>query len=252
MKQFLLTFITIASLYNTAISGENRATNAISLNDEATAIQSISNSSIGIPQTTNEGDTLIIFFDVPALFESEGVNASRDTLKVSMGFRTNSTGVGIEVTIIRPFLDDTTFDVSNKANYSLGTIPFIENTTDSIKIIVNQGALVLNASGFRIYSIDGASNSSSFNSPTVITDIKDGLFNDENVHITNPVSNGLLTIHLPSDARSTEVELLSLEGNTVLSQEISPSHRTIDVSGLKGLYLLREVSTGSIKKIIIK
>ena len=82
-------------------------------------------------------------------------------------------------------------------NYAVGKISFVENKIDSIKIIVESGSrLMLSANGIR------ANN-------TVITDIKKKNA-DGGASIINPVTNGFLTIDLPTDVPSAQVDLVSL------------------------------------------
>ena len=239
MRRFIqlniLSFILIHSL---SFAGENRATTNILLTEEGSQV--LSNASIGIDDNTNVGDTLIIFFEADEVLEPDGEDAVVDTFKVDVVFRTHHNATASNLRVIRPLKDDTTLSVVASENYTVGKISFVENTVDSIKIIVESGSrLMLSANGIR------ANN-------TVITDIKKNLFGDGGASIINPVTNGFLTIDLPADVSFAQVDLVSLQGELITSKSITSTDNSLDVSQLSGVYILREQSTGSFKKIIIQ
>jgi len=90
---------------------------------------------------------------------------------------------------------------------------------------------------------------------TVISNSGRDLFASEGgVSVGNPSQNGILTIQMEQDVSQLSFELLSLDGTVVLEEKLEEvgSH-PLDVSTLKaGLYILRELTTGSTKKIMVQ
>jgi len=119
---------------------------------------------------------------------------------------------------------------------------FVEGETDTLRVIVTAGLLSLDNLFIR------SSNA------TVVANLgfENQFFEDENVTISNPVENGLLTISVPENTSSATVALVSLDGSIIETKEITSKDNSINVESLNGVYYLRELTTGSTKKIIIK
>ena len=128
------------------------------------------------------------------------------------------------------------------------TVDFSISATDQVRLVFKITGVTQNeftTARFRIYN----------NLMTVgtITDATADVFANGNASVANPVSNGLVEINdLPNDFASV-VQLVSLDGNIITSKTITAAENTFDVSDLEsGLYLLRDVATGSARKIMIK
>ncbi len=90
---------------------------------------------------------------------------------------------------------------------------------------------------------------------TVISNTERDLFASEGgVAVSNPSHDGTLSIEISDDVSQLSLALLSLEGTTVLQEQLEGAgNHTLDVSKLNtGLYILRELTTGSTKKIMIQ
>jgi len=81
-----------------------------------------------------------------------------------------------------------------------------------------------------------------------------GIFDNDEISVINPVTSDEITIiGLSKEVGLVPVVLTTLEGNVVISQSISRSQNSIDVSQLDaGVYLLKELISGSSKRIIIQ
>ena len=119
---------------------------------------------------------------------------------------------------------------------------FVEGEVDTLLVIVTAGLLSLDHMYIR------STNA------TVVTNLgeENHFFEDGNVVISNPVQDDQLTIGLPTDISSATIALVSLEGRLIETKDITANDNSFDVSNLQGMYFLRELSTGSMKKIIIK
>ena len=116
---------------------------------------------------------------------------------------------------------------------------FIEGEIDTIKIVVTDGLFSLNNITIR------STNA------TVVTDIGQSFFAEKGIHIPNPMVNDQLIIPLPAGIPSLEVSLMSLDGQNIISKEITAYSNSIDVAELKGVYILKEYHKGTYEKIVI-
>jgi len=90
---------------------------------------------------------------------------------------------------------------------------------------------------------------------TVITNNEQDLFAlGGSLSVSNPSQDGILAIQMEQDVSQLSLELLSLDGTVVLEEQLEEAgSHNLDVSFLNtGLYILRELTTGSTKKIIIQ
>jgi len=134
------------------------------------------------------------------------------------------------------------------SNIFFSNIKLVENTIDTI-LITNTSAnvnLLIDVMVIRT-SYCGASCQ-------VISNIKGDLFGEANILITNPLKGETLELfNIPSDIHSIDLELLSLQGEVLLSKSITHDDSKVDISSLKaGLYVIRDTKTGSSKKIVVE
>jgi len=194
-----------------------------------------------------------IFFPVTVAGEiipSSSPNGLRDTLTldIAVGYWGRFTDWSLATT-------NAYFTIKNKFNsYSYSNISrnaagsassydqfkFVEGEADTIMVIVTAG----------LFSLDHMKITST--NATVLTNAGAGVFEDENTLVTNPVVDGQLIINIGELAESATVALFSLDGQLIDSKEISATDNTFDVSALSGMYLLRDMRTGSMKKVVIK
>jgi len=147
------------------------------------------------------------------------------------------------------------FTISNKYNaytyedqsIELGTsevyneFKFVEGETDTVRIVVTDGLFTLN----RIYI-------RSTNATVISNSGNEDYFAEKGIHIVNPVVNDQLTINLPTEIPSMNVSLMNLEGQELVAKQITAYDNTMDVADLKGVYILREHTQGTYKKIVIQ
>jgi len=170
-----------------------------------------------------------------------------DTVRSNLFIRAYVSSGTTEVTVSANNGTSKTFDVSLTSEGNViknGTIDFYEGDTTTITV---KNTSTTNSVTFTRLIFQTGSKTS------VISDANYGLFQQEGVSVSNPVSNGTLYInHLPTDFGSATVELINLEGTLMLSKTITQNDASIDVSSLNsGVYLLREAETGFAKKIVI-
>ena len=198
-------------------------------------------------------DTIIFPVTIAGeIIPSTGINASNDTLtiEIAVGYwgNTNNTAnpstSNTDFTIKNRFAS---YEYTNQSRSSGGSsklydeFKFIEGETDTVMIIVTAGTFVLDNMYIR------STNA------TVISNAGDGLFDENGATISNPVVGGELSIQLPNDISSASVALLSMEGKVIETKEVTTANNSFDVSKLKGgMYFLKDLSSASVKKVIIK
>jgi len=211
-----------------------------------------SNDNLQVAGLSNAAGPDTAFFPVTVAGEitpSSGVNTSHDTLtiEVAVGYWGNKNSsirtLEADYTIKNRYAS---YAYTNQSRNTAGAselydeFKFVEGETDTVMLIVTAGRLALD----RIYV--RASNA------TVISDASDDLFGKNGATVSNPVTDGDLSILLPSDISSTNIALLSMEGRIIETKEITATNNSFDVSRLKGMYFLKDLSTASFKKVIIK
>jgi len=173
-----------------------------------------------------------------------------DTLVIDITLRLFDGNSGTE-----SFVTDATLSYLNKydsyeytdLNISGGTnfthsFKFVENQIDTIKVVIASGDIAID----RFYI-----NSTG---QEVVSNVYTDLFGEYGVNFQNPVKAKQLSFfQFPSDFRATDISLISMEGQVVLSKHITSANHSIDLSHVPaGLYLMRDETTGSSKKLMIK
>ena len=153
---------------------------------------------------------------------------------------------GAQITVAYPFNTTIVSDASGTGTgYQIPAYQKIKFREDSVYTvtITNTGATIVRFDWYNIINNGGS----------VISNLGSDLFEEGKVSLTNPVLNGNLTISLVEGLESLTFELVSMEGERVMSETITNTNHSIDVSSLRsGLYLLRETNSGSVKKLMIK
>ena len=208
------------------------------------------NTALHVANVTSTNDTVYFPVKVEGIIPSDAQDTDFDTLKVNIAIR--AYGVSSSPTTATTDADFIYFNKYDSYEYTDFTktgggvslyqsFRFVENQTDTIKVVLTAGQL-----SFDRFEIG-------YGSKEVISNTSYELFKDSETKIYNPVSDGMLEIVLPSDITSAELVLFSLEGELVMSNTITTSENRIDVSSLsKGMYLLTDKKTGSTKKIVIQ
>jgi len=192
-----------------------------------------------------------IFFPVTIdgeVYPTDGSNGSKDTLKLEIavgywGFNSilNTTDANFTVKNKIESYNFTGISRDERGtNEEYNEFSFVEGEVDTIKVIVTAGIFTLDRMYIR------STNAS------VISNAEEGLFDGDGAIVNNPVTNGELSIQLSSDITSATIALLSMEGKVIETKEITSTNNSFDVSQLKGMYFLKDISTGNFKKIIIK
>ena len=196
-----------------------------------------------------------IFFPVTIdgeVYPTDGPNGSKDTLtlEIAVGYwgNINTTNASLvtsnaDFTIKNKFASYTYTDQSRTSGGSselYDEFKFIEGEIDTVMVIVTDGFLSLDHMYLR------STNA------TVISNANNDLFGVNGATIRNPIENGELLIQLPKEVSSATVALLSLEGQIIETKEITATNNSFNVSTLKGMYILKDLSTSSVKKLIIK
>jgi len=196
-------------------------------------------------------DTIIFPVTIAGeIIPSTGINASNDTLtiEIAVGYWGNNNSeirtLDADFTIKNKFASYEYTDQSRNQRGSSALydeFKFIEGETDTVMVIITAGVFTLDHMYIR------STNA------TVISNAGDGLFDENGATISNPVVDGELSIQLPNDISSASVALLSMEGKVIKTKEITTANNSFDVSYLKGgMYFLKDLSTASVKKVIIK
>jgi len=139
------------------------------------------------------------------------------------------------------------YDRSNEGTESIPSanrlFKFVEGETDTLVFVNNSNQDIYT----RLFQMRPGSQK-------VISDKGNDLFKNSDFGIVNPVKDGTLNLSIDKDA-VFNFELLTMDAMTVLSKTISGGEERyrLNVSSVKkGMYLLRESKSGSIRKIIIQ
>ena len=208
------------------------------------------NTALHVANVTSTNDTVYFPVKVEGIIPSDAQDTDFDTLKVNIAIRAYGvSSIPTTATTDAYFTYFNKYDSYEYSNFSKTNggvslyqpFKFVENQTDTLKIVLTAGQL-----SFDRFEIG-------YGSQEVVTNSAQPLFGDQGANVNNPVSDGMLAIGLPSDVTSAELLLFSLEGELVMSQTVTTSENRIDVSSLsKGMYLLTDKKTGSTKKIVIQ
>jgi len=134
------------------------------------------------------------------------------------------------------------------SNVFFSNVKLVENTIDTI--------LITNTSANVSITVDVMVIRTSYCGALceVISNIQGDLFGEGNVLITNPLRGETLELfNIPSDVSAIALELLSLQGDVLLSKNITHDDSSLDISTLNaGIYIIRDTNTGSTKKIVVE
>ena len=192
------------------------------------------------------GDYVTFNFTIPKFTATPDSDADTVVLMFRPIFTNNEDGVaGAQITTEYPFQTVVSDASGTGTNYQVPAfegIKFREDSTYTITI-TNTGTTVVYNRWFNINNTGGS----------VITNLNSDLFSKGEISPINPVIDGNLMVSLTDNIQSVTLELISMEGISVISKTITTTDNNIDVSGLKtGLYLLRDINSGSVTKLMIK
>ena len=184
------------------------------------------------------------------IYPTDGPNGEKDTLRleIAVGFWGLHTNYSIATTEA-DFTIQNKFESYSYTNQTRNTqgaskvydeFTFVEGDVDTVKVIVTAGLFSLDRLYIRSSNVSVLSNASQ------------GIFDQSNAVVNNPVVGNLMTINLPQDVTTTTISLLSLDGQVIETKHITKTDNSFDVSNLSGIYLLRELSTASVKKVVIE
>jgi len=186
------------------------------------------------------------------IFPESSSDITNDTLtiEIAVGYWGNGSNATIK-TLNADFTVKNRYDSYDYVNQSRNTggssilydkFKFVEGKIDTLLVVVTGGLLSLD----RLYI--RSSNA------TIVTNLgfENNFFENENVTIKNPVENGLLSINLPEDISSTTIALIGIDGRVIETKEVTTYDNHFNVENLNGVYYLKELVTGSTKKIIIR
>jgi len=142
------------------------------------------------------------------------------------------------------FGDDLTYNKTQEEIVTLtddDAFKFVEGEIDTLVFVNNSNQVAF----VRLTQLSATS-------AEVISNIDEDLFKDQYISFTNPTTNGMLSVFSKNDF-SMEIELIAMDGHIVSTKTLNNNDNSLDVSSLKaGLYLLRDKTTGSIQKVMIK
>jgi len=231
---------------NTIASVENNS-GYITYSDAFTISQNIF---LHYTSSSAGNDTIYFPVTVGEIIPDTEEDTDVDTLAIDIALRLFHGNSGTE-----SFVTDASFTYSNKydsyeytdlsilgGNNFYQTFKFVENQVDTIKVITTSGDITLD----RIYV-----NSTG---QEVISSLQSDLFGEHGVSFQNPVQAKQLSFsQFPSDFVATDISLISMEGQVVLTKHITLSDNSIDLATIpSGLYLMRDETTASSKKLMIK
>ncbi len=193
------------------------------------------------------GDYVTFNFTIPSFTAAPNTDADTVELEFRPIFQNQEDGVsGAQITVAYPFNTTIVSDASGTGTgYQIPAYQKIKFREDSVYTvtITNTGATTVKFDWYNIVSNNGS----------IISNLGSDLFEEGKVSLNNPVLDGDLTISLVESIKSITLELISMEGISVISKTITTTDNNIDVSGLKtGLYLLRDINSGSVTKLMIK
>jgi len=192
------------------------------------------------------GDYVTFDFTIPSFTATP--NTEQDTVELLFRpiFQNEEDGVsGAQITTEYPHTTIVSDASGTGTGYQIPAYQKIKFREDSVYTvtITNTGATIVRFDWYNIINNGGS----------VISNLGSDLFEEGKVSLTNPVLNGNLTISLVEGLESLTFELVSMEGERVMSETITNTNHSIDVSSFtSGLYLLRETNSGSVKKLMIK
>jgi len=226
-------YVDLSTFAGTAVSGSRLDNNEVYYSYSANVTGTGSSTTI-----VNAGDTVFLHYTVGNINDAaiQGSSTGNDTLELDLAFVSWRETTDASYTISYN-LGSYFYTNINGVHSSYDTYKFLEGETDTIMIVITTGNVE-----FDRFDVNSTTDN-------VITNIEHGLLSSNTI-ITNPVEDGLLSIDL--DGHSTSLELLNLSGKIVKQFEVNGSE-TVDVHELvSGLYILRDISSNSFKKIMIR
>jgi len=241
MKKILLSLLS-----SLAVMSVNAQTYTTSTFDLSNIISTSGSTSHSINQTLAVGESILINFTVGNLAPATGDDTNADTLFYPLKFNITAVNATDELQL-KAEVGTVVYEVSRVGGGVLGfgedyyvienqTVPVLVTNTGttsvgitSTKIFGGQYAEVISNAGVPLF---GANGSATF---------------------TNPVEEDFLTIGLPSDVQKATIQLVSMTGDVLLQKEITQSENELDLSSLSsGIYLIRDESTASMAKLVLK
>ena len=204
-------------------------------------------------------DTILIPISVGNITpnDAEELNTDFDTLTIDIAFEAFGLASASDYASSIHHTKEASYTIYSKFNtYSFTditptggsssiyeTYKFLENSIDTLMLVITSGT----------YSFDKIRFD--FSTNVVITNVGEELFgtSDQSAHFNNPVDQGELYITIPNSVSNATVQLVSMEGIVIDNKILYQGTNKWNVSHLKkGLYLLREVKSGSTTKVIIQ
>jgi len=255
-KIFMITSILLATYLSNAqynlLSVPENATTSVENNSGNITYSSdfiiSQNNFLHYTSSSAGNDTIYFPVTVGEIIPDTDEDTDVDTLVIDISFKIFEGTSGTET-----FVNDASFTYFNKIDtYEYTDVTgghilkhsfrFVENQIDTLKVIITAGDIT-----FDRFEINSTGQE-------VISNIQNDLFGEHSVSFQNPVEAGELSFSkFPSDFVATNVSLISMEGEVLVSKQITTSDNSIDLSHVPaGLYLMRDETTGSSKKVMIK
>jgi len=266
MKYLLLTKILFLSLFSFNAMGQyildTSATTVVRVENNAldennnqyitysSGFSNAINSALHVSSVTSTNDTVYLPLKVEGVVPSNTEDTEFDTLKVNIAIR--AYGVVSKPELATTDADFKYFNKYDSYEYSdftktgggvslYQTFRFVENQTDTLKVVLTAGQL-----SFDRFEIN-------YLTQEVVTNSSHELFSINGARVTNPVTDGILTIDLPLEINSAELALFNLKGEIVHEKKITSTENQLFVSELEtGIYVLVDKNSGSTKKIVIQ
>jgi len=256
MKKLLLSLNLVVCIFSISFA----QLDITSITDESTAIQP-SNTDFTIGTTTTSTIITLSPSDTAGIVTSMGEiiaspDGENDTIQVQVLITVRNTPA-IDNGVLRMSTSSSDVSISfDNLNEDDGTrtsknlffngIKFVEDSYDTLRIINESTSETIQ------FFVSIAINQNSVQH-SIISNTLGSLLEEGNVSITNPVNSGRLIINnIPSWLQPTKLELISLDGEIMMSKMISSINNTMDVSDLKSsLYLLIDKNSGVTRKIMI-
>ncbi len=213
--------------------------------DLTNSVSSSGSESHTIAQTLAVGESVSINFTVGDISPTTGSNTVADTLFYPFKLNVEAVNATDELQLKAEIgTDSYEPSITGSGVLSFGDDFYVVENKITPVLVTNTGSNPVVVQSTKIFGGQYVS---------VISNVGNALFGSEgSATYNNPIAEDILHINLPSDIQRASVQLLSMSGDVLLQQEITPLKNTIDLSKLSsGVYLLRDINTASVAKIIL-